>query len=141
MEEVVKGHIFTLQEKQVTQAMIDRYAKASADCNPLHTDPEFARTTRYGGTIAHGMLSIAFIQELMTRAFGQSWLESGELEASFMAPVRPGESIRTEARVLRTAPAGEDARQQVVRLQVTCLNSRGDKVILGKAGVKISIGS
>ena len=130
-----KGQIFTLPAKQVTQDMINRYAAAASDFNPLHIDPEFARRTRYGGTVAHGMLSMAFLQELLTRAFGKSWLESGDLEVSFMAPVRPGEAITAEAKVLKAEPAEGTAGKQRLRLQVVCSNERGEKVIIGKAGV------
>ncbi|MBQ9635111.1 MAG: MaoC family dehydratase, partial [Acidaminococcaceae bacterium] len=52
MKEINKGDVFTLPAKQVTQEMICNYADAAEDHNPLHVDPEFARTTRYGGTIA-----------------------------------------------------------------------------------------
>jgi len=38
----------------VDQNMIDAYADASGDINPLHIDPEFAKTTFFGRTIAHG---------------------------------------------------------------------------------------
>ena len=67
MKEISKGDVFTLPAKNVTQEMINHYADAAEDHNPLHIDPEFAKTTRYGGTIAHGMLSVAFIQELQRR--------------------------------------------------------------------------
>ena len=98
MKEISKGDVFILPAKNVTQAMINHYADAAEDHNPLHIDPEFAKTTRFGGTIAHGMLSVAFIQELMIRTFGRVWLENGVIEVSFMAPVRPGEVITTEAK-------------------------------------------
>ena len=44
--------------------------RVSGDHNPLHTDPAFAATTQFGGTIAHGMLVLAYVSELMTAAFG-----------------------------------------------------------------------
>ena len=43
----------------VDQSMIDAYADASGDINPLHIDPEFAKTTFFGRTIAHGLLTLA----------------------------------------------------------------------------------
>jgi len=49
----------------VTQQRIDAYADASGDHNPIHVDPEFARATPFGGTIAHGMLVLALIGEMM----------------------------------------------------------------------------
>ncbi|MCH8921435.1 MAG: MaoC family dehydratase, partial [Chloroflexi bacterium] len=46
---------------ELTQDKIDRYALAGGDGNPLHTDPEFAATTQFGRTIAHGMLILAYL--------------------------------------------------------------------------------
>ena len=138
MKKISKGDVFSLPVKRVTQDMINRYADAAEDHNPLHVDPEFAKTTRYGGTIAHGMLSMAFIQELMVRTFGRDWLESGSIEVSFMAPVRPGEAITTEARVIKVAPAESDETKTLVRMQVLCMTGKQEKVIKGTTEVTVS---
>ena len=138
MKEINKGDVFTLPAKYVTQEMINHYADAAEDYNPLHVDREFAKTTRYGGTIAHGMLSMAFIQELMVRTFGREWLESGSIEVSFMAPVRPGEAITTEARVMRVVPSENEEAKTRIRMQVFCLNGKQEKVIKGTTEVTVS---
>ena len=138
MQEINKGDVFTLPAKNVTQEMIDHYADAAEDYNPLHVNPEFAKTTRYGGTIAHGMLSVAFIQELMISTFGKDWMESGEIEVSFMAPVRPGESITAEAKVMKVTPTEGSENKKQVRMQVLCFNGRQEKVIKGTTEVTVS---
>ena len=112
MKEISKGDVFTLPAKNVTQEMINHYADAAEDHNPLHIDPEFAKTTRYGGTIAHGMLSVAFIQELMIHTFGRDWLTSGVIETA------------------------ENKLQ--VRMQVLCLNGKQEKLIKGATEVTVS---
>ncbi|MYB25714.1 MAG: MaoC family dehydratase [Acidimicrobiia bacterium] len=77
--------------KRVTQDTIDAWAKVSGDSNPLHTDPEFAATSRFGGTIAHGHLPLAWFCELLISWAGVAWLSAGEmLDVRFVAPVRPG---------------------------------------------------
>lgn len=138
MKEIIKGDVFTLPAKNVTQEMIHHYADAAEDHNPLHVDPEFAKTTRYGGTIAHGMLSVAFIQELMVRTFGRDWLTSGVIEVSFMAPVYPGETITTEAKVMKAVPVEGAEDKLQVRMQVLCLNGKQEKVIKGTTEVTVS---
>ena len=138
MKEINKGDVFTLPAKNVTQEMINRYADAAEDHNPLHIDPEFAKTTRYGGTIAHGMLSVAFIQELMVRTFGKDWLESGKIEVNFMAPVRPGDAIVTEAKVMRAVPSKDEDNKLQVRIQVLCFNGKQEKVIRGTTEVTVT---
>ena len=138
MKDINKGDVFTLPAKQITQDMINRYADSAEDHNPLHIDPEFAKTTRYGGTIAHGMLSVAFIQELMVRTFGKDWLESGVIEAGFMAPVRPGETVITEAKVMRVAPVKDAEEKLQVRMQVLCLNGKQEKLVRGTTEVEVT---
>lgn len=138
MKVINKGDVYTLPAKNVTQGMISRYADAAEDHNPLHVDPEFAKTTRYGGTIAHGMLSLAFIQELMVRTFGKDWIESGVIEVSFMEPVRPGESVTAEAKVMKVVPVQEEENKLQVRMQVLCFNDKMEKVIKGTTEVTVS---
>ena len=60
--------------RALTQAMLNAYADASGDHNPIHIDEAFAKTTPMGGTIAHGMLVLSLISEMMTAAFGERWL-------------------------------------------------------------------
>ena len=63
-------------ERTLTQAQLHAYADASGDHNPIHVDPAFAADTPFGGTIAHGMLVLALIGEMMHAAFGDGWLHS-----------------------------------------------------------------
>lgn len=109
--------------KRITQAQIDRYAEASGDHNPIHIDPDFARGTPFGGTIAHGMLVLAMVGELMTRAFGERWLAGGRLQVRFRAPARPGDTL--------TAGATPQGNGHAVEVR----NQDGDVVISGTAEV------
>jgi 3-hydroxybutyryl-CoA dehydratase len=115
--------------RQLTQAQINAYAEASGDYNPIHVDESFARSTPMGGTIAHGMLVLSFISQMMTAAFGRAWLDGGKLDVRFRSPARPGETI--------TARAGAGKRDgDMVRYPVGCVNEAGDVVISGTAQVK-----
>jgi 3-hydroxybutyryl-CoA dehydratase len=113
--------------KQLTQTMIDAYAEASGDHNPIHVDPEFARSTPMGGTIAHGMLVLAFASEMMAAAFGRAWAESGRLDVRFRSPARPGDTITARAR-----PAGDVDR---LRYTIECVNQQDEVLISGTAEV------
>jgi acyl dehydratase len=83
--------------KRISQEQIARYADASGDHNPIHVDPDFAQTTPFAGTIAHGMLVLAAVAELMTRAFGERWLAGGRLQVRFRNPARPGDTLTARA--------------------------------------------
>lgn len=134
MQTLEKSQVFTLKEKNVTQNIINCYADAASDHNPLHVDVEFAEKTRYGGTIAHGMLSLAFVQTLLAEVFAEHWLKSGALDVNFMLPVRPGDTITAEAKIVKITPQGANRE---VQMHVICLNQRREKVIMGKARVVV----
>ena len=115
--------------RTITQEHLAAYADASGDHNPIHVDPEFARATPFGGTIAHGMLVLAFIGEAMQGAFGDAWSEGGRLKVRFKAPSRPGDTVTASAEHLRD---GGDGRSEYA---VQCANQRGEVLIEGRASV------
>ena len=114
----------------LTQGMIDAYADAAGDHNPIHVDPDFARSTPMEGTIAHGMLVLSFISQMMTAAFGRAWLESGSLDVRFRNPARPGDIVTA-----RAAPGRGAAGEGRLRYSVECVNQRGEQLITGTAEV------
>jgi 3-hydroxybutyryl-CoA dehydratase len=115
--------------RQLTQPMLNAYAEASGDHNPIHIDEAFAKTTPMGGTIAHGMLVLSFISEMMAGAFGERWLASGSLDVRFRAPARPGDTVTARA----TQQEPKDGR---LRYAVECVSQSGEALITGTAEVE-----
>ena len=72
MTQIQVGSSLPQVRKLVQQDSIDKYAEASGDFNPIHIDDAFARTSHYGRIVAHGMMGLAYISEMMTIAFGLS---------------------------------------------------------------------
>jgi 3-hydroxybutyryl-CoA dehydratase len=116
--------------RQLTQPMLNAYADASGDHNPIHVDEAFARSTPMGGTIAHGMLVLSFISEMMTAAFGLAWLNAGKLEVRFRAPSRPGDTVTARARPL-------DPKDGALRYSVECVSQSDEVLISGTAEVRV----
>lgn len=85
----------------VTQAMIDTFADATDDHQFIHCDPErAARETSFGGTIAHGFLTLSLLSTMTFEAVPA--LEGAEIGINqgfdglrFLAPVKTGSRIRT----------------------------------------------
>ena len=115
-------------KRQLTQEQVQRYADATGDHNPIHIDEAFARATPFGGTIAHGMLVLALVSEMMAAAFGEAWLASGRLRVRFKAPARPGDTITASAQP--QAP-----RDGVAAYAVQVRNQRDEVLISGTAEV------
>jgi 3-hydroxybutyryl-CoA dehydratase len=117
--------------RALAQSRIDAYADASGDHNPIHIDSAFAATTPFGGTIAHGMLVLALIGEMMHDAHGPAWVGTGKLKVRFKAPTRPGDAA--------TASATETKRADgVAEYAVQCANQAGEVLIEGRASVRVA---
>jgi len=121
-------------KKVVTQENINLYAEASKDFNPIHINEDFAKKTALGGTIAHGMLILAYVSQMMTDAFGQSWLAGGSLNVRFKTPARPGDTISVGGRI---ASVEKKAGQTLICCDVLCQNQNGDSVITGETSVRV----
>jgi 3-hydroxybutyryl-CoA dehydratase len=80
-------------EIDVTQERVRAYAEAGGDHNPIHIDTAFAASSAFGGTIAHGMLLLAYLSQLLTRRFGAAWLEGGTIDARFRSPALVGTRV------------------------------------------------
>ncbi len=120
--------------KVVRQEKIDLYAEASKDFNPIHIDEDFAKKTPLGGTIAHGMLILAYISQMMTAAFGRDWLSGGKLDVRFKLPARPGDTITVSGEIQRVEKI---EGRSLVRCAVGCHNQHGEPVITGEATERV----
>lgn len=125
--------------KRVTQDTIDAWAKVSGDYNPLHTDPEFAATSRFGGTIAHGHLPLAWLCELLVGWAGMPWLGGGELlEVRFVAPVRPGEDYKVTGTVTTVENERAMIDVEVAGPAGACVRGKATAPVAGPSGGKES---
>ena len=113
-------------KRLVTQEKINAYAEASGDYNPLHIDPEFAAKTELGGTVAHGMLILAYLSEFMTENFGENWINNGSLSARFKGAAYPGDAILVTGKI--TSIECED-NYILVECDVLCSNQKEEPVI------------
>jgi 3-hydroxybutyryl-CoA dehydratase len=84
-------------EKQITEDVIADFADVSEDFNPVHTDPEYAQETMFGGRIAHGMISAALISAALADLPGDIIYMSQDLQ--FEDPVFPGDTVTATVEV------------------------------------------
>jgi acyl dehydratase len=91
---------------EVTQEMIDRFAEATGDHQFIHVDPARAAMTPFGGTIAHGFLSLSLMPMLAARtgapaiAGTKMGVNYGGNKVRFLTPVRSGKRVRGRFRLL-----------------------------------------
>ena len=132
--DICEGQTLPSIVKNITQEKIDLYAEASGDFNPIHIDESFATQTPLGGTIAHGMLILAYISELMTQAFGINWISGGNLSIRFKAPARPGDTVTVGGKV-DTVTHENDCTK--ISCTLNCCNQKDEAIVTGGATVKL----
>jgi 3-hydroxybutyryl-CoA dehydratase len=118
----------------ISDTDIRAFAELSGDFNPVHLDDEFARTTRFGRRIAHGMLGASLISTVLgTKLPGQGAIYLSQT-LQFLAPIFPGDSVTAKATVTKIKEG-----KPILTLETVCENERGDTLIKGEAVVLLEI--
>ncbi|MFE9425479.1 MaoC family dehydratase [Kitasatospora sp. NPDC006697] len=118
----VGGELGTSDWHTVTQQQVDLFAEATGDHQWIHVDPERAKEGPFGGTIAHGYLTLAMIPMLAKECYSVDGVRMavnyGSDKVRFPAPVPVGSRLRATAELLSLTevPGGYQA---VVRCTIT----------------------
>jgi acyl dehydratase len=113
------GDAFVSPWMEVTQAMIDTFAEATGDHQFIHVDPVRAAATPFGGTIAHGFLSLSLMpvlaQQAVPRIEGvRMGVNYGGNKVRFLTPVRSGKQVRGNFELLKLAERKPGVWEQVI---------------------------
>jgi len=114
--------------KIITEEMINGFARATGDFNPIHMDQAYAEKTLFKGRIAHGVLSIGLLSAVLGNILpghGTIYLSQ---EVRFLAPVRIGDTVTARVEVIELI-AGKNR----VKFRTTCTNQEGQMVVDGTA--------
>lgn len=134
LEDLVVGQSAEMA-KTVTETDVVLFAGITGDFNPAHVDEVEASRSRFGGRIAHGMLSAGFISAVLgTRLPGPGSIYMSQ-SLRFTAPVRIGDTVTARAEVVEVIAA-----KRRVRLATTCRTQQGTTVLEGEALVYLPEG-
>jgi acyl dehydratase len=120
------------------QETIDRYALASLDMNPVHTNLEWAARARVFGisqTVGHGMMTMSSLASVVTRQWGVVSPNGGHIrfvEAKFTKPIKVGEIVTASAKVKSKHHHGSG--KNWVQISVEARDSHGEVVALADVG-------
>jgi acyl dehydratase len=131
-ESLTEGDTFTTPARTITETDIVNFAGLSGDFNRIHVDVEYARTTRYGQRIAHGLLVLSVLSGLTTQASGYRLLEPFvvalvDLTCRFPRPTFCGDTILVNVTVLEKRPGAKPDKGEVV-FRREAVNQRGEVV-------------
>lgn len=129
VEELEVGQVVEVS-RVVRQWDIADFVASIGDRNPIHSDPAFAAMTPFREPIAPGVWTAG----LVSAVIGTGLPGPGSIYVSqdlrFLKPVRVGETITARVEVVEV-----DRERNRVRLKTTCLNQRGEEVLVGEASV------
>ena len=101
----------------IEQRSIDQFAEATGDHQWIHVDPEAAAAGPFGGTIAHGYLSLSMLPMLMAEVMSvegaRMGVNYGIERVRFTAPVPTGSEVRLHAQLLSAERRGEGVLYRV----------------------------
>jgi acyl dehydratase len=108
---------------RIEQRHVDLFAEATGDHQWIHVDPERAAAGPFGGTIAHGYLTLsmlpALMSEVMTVADARMGINYGIEKIRFTAPVPVGSEVRLHAKLASTERRGDGILYRVgVRVEI-----------------------
>ncbi len=108
----------------VSQEMIDKFAEATGDHQFIHVDPAKAAMTPFGGTIAHGFLTLS-LMPLLSQKTPQPRIEGlkmgvnyGGNKVRFLTPVRSGSRVRGRFKTLELVEKRAGQWQQTVEFTI-----------------------
>lgn len=116
--------------KTITEADIALFVAVSGDTNPLHTNAEYAKRSRFGERIAHGSLTASLISNVIgTKLPGVGAVYLSQT-LKFIKPVKIGDTITATATLTQLR---ED--KPILTLRTICTNQKGETVLEGEAHV------
>jgi 3-hydroxybutyryl-CoA dehydratase len=126
--EQLDGARFTSAGRTITEADVTGFATLTGDGHPQHTDAEWARRSRFGERIAHGLLVLSYAVGLAPFDPERVVAMRRIRDVVFKRPVRLGDTIRVEGQVESTREL--DPEHGLVTFRWRILNQRGRPVAL-----------
>ncbi len=116
--------------KTISESDVYTYAGLIGDINPVHVNAEYAKTTRFGERIAHGMLTASFFSTLVGMLIPGADAIYLSQTCEFLLPVKFGDTITAIGEVTKIVP-----EKRIAYMRTTVVNQKGEIVIDGEATV------
>lgn len=139
LEDLHAGQTFVTPGRTITEADVVSFAAWTNDNNQVHTDAEFAKATRYGQRVVHGMLGASLCLGLIARTGvfeGSAVALLGIDGWRFTAPVFIGDTVTCTVEILATRLTSS-GRTGIVERRVTLRNQHGESVQSGRMDLMV----
>ena len=122
-----------LEKRPISRTTLALFCGASNDHNPIHVDVDFARKAGMDDVFAHGMLSMAYLGQMLTNWVPQSAIRS--FGVRFGAITHLGDRITCSGKVIEVF---EEDGEKRLRLELVAANQTGEAKLSGHAVVAAS---
>lgn len=126
---LVAGQTFSSPSKTITDAHFLMFSGVTSDNHPIHYDVEYARGTRFGKPLAHGLLVASLTamgaSSVARHLDGYVFLEQG---SRFLGPLLLGDTVTPRFRVEKIWTEG---RKRFVRVETALINQHGEAILEG----------
>lgn len=129
------GITHTTPARTVSEADVFLFGGLTGDLAELHTNEAYARTTEFGGRIAHGMLNVSLMHGLLVRAghvVGSGIALLGWNDIRFHAPVKLGDTVQARWTTIAKRESGSRPEAGIVTDKVELFNQDGRLVVSGE---------
>lgn len=125
---IAVGQVLPDLVKEIPQRKIDAYSGVRP--RSIHSDEAFAREKGFRAPLAQGMMSTAYVSEMMTGLLGAGFVKGGTMSMAFIRPVYAGDRLTVHG-VVKDVQTESSAPRVVV--EVWCENQDGEKTAVGTA--------
>ena len=127
--EIEEGQVFSTPSKTLTDAHFLFFSGLTGDNHPIHYDVEYAKSTKFGAPLAHGLLLAGMTalggSDASFQIDGFVFIEQG---SRFLKPVTVGDTIHTE---LTVEKIWQEDKRRFVRFATVMINQRDEVVLEG----------
>jgi acyl dehydratase len=122
------GHELPPHVKPIAQRQIDCYSGVRP--KSIHTDAEWAKKKGFAAPLAQGLMSTAYVSQMMVELLGEGFVKGGRISASFIKPVLAGDTLTLHGVVKSKEPEGANTR---ITVEFWCESQQGVKTMVGSA--------
>jgi 3-hydroxybutyryl-CoA dehydratase len=112
----------------ITQEMVEHFARATGDYNPIHMDEDYARGTIFKTRVVHGMLHAGIISGIIGTHFPGAGTIYLAQTLKFLKPVFIGDEVTYRLKILEYLQ-----KKNRLRLETVCINAKGETAVNGEA--------
>jgi acyl dehydratase len=122
------GDELSPRAKEIAQRQIDAYSGVRP--KSIHTDAEWAKKKGFAAPLAQGLMSTAYVSQMMVDLLGEGFVRGGKINVAFIKPVLAGDTLTMHG-VVKSKEAESDKTR--VTVEFWCESQRGEKTLVGTA--------